>query len=145
MKKHMVLVLAALTVIVTSASAWTTTYYVNPGESIQDAIDSSTHGDTVVVSPGTYYEIIFFNGKNIVLTSTDPDSPAVVASTVIYAYVFQWDDFDSASVVTFDGTESSECVISGFTLTNGGGNGGLGQRYGGGIYGRGTLAVVEHN
>ena len=46
-------------------TALATTYYVNPGQSIQDAIDSSTHGDTIIVSPGIYYENIFFDGKNL--------------------------------------------------------------------------------
>ena len=37
---------------------------------IQTAIDNSNNGDTVLVSPGTYFENINFNGKNIVLGSS---------------------------------------------------------------------------
>ncbi len=36
---------------------------------IQDAIDAATHGDTVLVWPGTYYENLIINDKNIVLGS----------------------------------------------------------------------------
>lgn len=36
---------------------------------IQDAINASSSGDTILVNPGTYSENIIFNGKNIVLAS----------------------------------------------------------------------------
>jgi len=92
-----------------------------PFATIQHGIDASSDGDTVIVAKGTYYENIHFNGKNIVLTSTDPLNPTVVARTVI--------DGDKArSVVTFSGTETEACVLSGLTIRNGkilGGGGGI--------------------
>ena len=39
--------------------------YVN----VQQAISAALSGDTVIVSPGTYFETIDFLGKNITLTS----------------------------------------------------------------------------
>jgi hypothetical protein len=127
-----------------SINCFATTYYVNPGESIQDAIDSSIHGDTVVVSQGTYYENIFFNGKNIVLTNTDPDSAVVIASTIIDGSMP--DNPDSGSVVTFDGSEIATCILAGFTIQNGSGTGAnYWDHYGGGIYGNGCYATIQNN
>ena len=83
-------------------------------KTIQQGIDASSHGDTVIAAEGTYIENIHFNGKNIVLTSTDPLDPDVVAKTVI-------DGNQAGSVVTFDGTENETCVLSGFTIRNGSG------------------------
>ncbi len=89
---------------------------------IQDAIDVAQDGDTIIVQPGTYYENIHFQGKNIVLTSTDIWDRYVVEATVI-------DGQQLASVVTFAGTEDETCELSGFTITNGF------AEYGGGICG----------
>ncbi len=60
------------------------TRYV-PGQysTIQAAIDACVNGDIVIVSPGTYYENVTIDHKNIVLTSEEPNDPNVVASTII--------------------------------------------------------------
>jgi hypothetical protein len=79
---------------------------------IQAAINASADGDEIIVSPSTYVENINFNGKNIILRSTDPTSATVVAATVI-------DGSAAGSVVTFSGTELTTCVLSGFTITGG--------------------------
>lgn len=81
---------------------------------IQAAIDEAWGGwgETVVVAEGVYYENINFDGKDITLRSTNPDDPNVVATTII-------DGGDLDSVVTFGGTESSDCVLTGFTIRNG--------------------------
>ena len=76
---------------------------------IQEAINSSWHGDTIVVYPGTYYEPgggIYFNALAITLTSTEPNNPAVVDSTVI------------SSSVYFQSGEGPESVIKGFNFSN---------------------------
>jgi len=105
-----------------------------PGDyaTIQAAIDAATNGDEIVVSPGTHYENVNFNGKNIILRSTDPTDPVVVGGTII-------DGNEASSVVSFSGAESSGCVLSGFTITNGYASNG------GGIWGNGTMATIQHN
>lgn len=99
---------------------------------IWGAIDAAVHGDEIIVSPGTYYENIRFNDKNIILHSTDPTNPSVVASTIIHGD-------PGFAVVTFSGDEASSCVLSGFTITNGS------SFYGGGINANGTEATIQYN
>ncbi len=77
--------------------------------SIQAAIDASSNGDTVVVAPGTYYENINFNGKNITLSSSDPNDPNIGATTII-------DVNDINSVIR---VMNVSAAINGFTITNG--------------------------
>jgi len=99
---------------------------------IQAAINAaSLNGDTIQVQEDVYYENISLGGKNITLTSTDPDDPDVVAGTVI-------NGGGSGTVVTFAGTETDMCKLVGFTIT-----GGYTTEFGGGILGNGALAVVD--
>ena len=81
-------------------------------KAIQQGIDAASDGETVIVGQGIYFENIHFNGRNIILRSTEPLDPAVVASTII-------DGNRAGSVVTFSGTEDESCVLSGFTIRNG--------------------------
>ena len=104
-------------------------------KTIQEGIDKAVEGDTVIVAEGSYVENIQLKGKNIVLTSTDPLNPTVVAHTII-------DGNQENPVVIFTGTEDETCLVAGFTLRNGRG---LDWRYGGGIYGSGTHATIRHN
>jgi hypothetical protein len=107
-----------------------------PFATIQHGIDAAADADTVIVAEGTYVENVRFNGKNIVLRSTDPLDPTIVANTVI-------DGNQAGSVVTFSGTETEACVLSGFTIRNGT------AQYGGGILGGSypdyTHATIQNN
>ena len=76
---------------------------------IQAAIDYSWDGDTVIVRPSTYNEEILFNGRRITLTSLDPDDEGIVDSTIITA--------STGPAVTFDFSEDSDSIITGFTIT----------------------------
>ncbi len=77
---------------------------------IQHAIVRGQAGDKIVVAEGTYQEDIDFIGRNLTLSSTDPNDPAVVAATII--------DGDGR-VVTFANGEDAGCILSGFTITGG--------------------------
>jgi parallel beta-helix repeat protein len=110
---------------VQSPSPWTgepgtrTTRLV-PAEypTIQEAIGSAEHGDMVVVAPGTYRENIVFRGKEIVLTSQNPEDRDVVGATIIEAR-------ESRPVVSFQDGETTKAVLRGFTLRNPMGSGAI--------------------
>ncbi|MCP4710975.1 MAG: hypothetical protein GY869_20315, partial [Planctomycetes bacterium] len=97
---------------------------------IQKGIDAADENDMVVVAPGVYQENISMGGKNIVLTSNNPKDSSMVTQTVIQG-------IGSASVVTFTGSETADCTLTGFTIT-----GGHTDTYGGGIFGNGALATI---
>jgi hypothetical protein len=82
---------------------------------IQDAINGSENGDTVLVWPGTYFENILFNGKSITLASLN-------LTTGDEQYIHQ---------TIIDGNYSGTCIkinewesvnIQGFTVIHGSGS-----------------------
>ena len=105
----------------------------NDFPTIQEAIEAVDEGGMVTVLPGTYYENIQFNGKNCILTSTDPNDRSIVETTVI-------DGNRAGHVILFKGTETADCMLRGLTITNGKASVG---RNGGGINGMGSFAKIE--
>ena len=92
---------------------------------IQQGINVSVDGDTVLVQPNIYFENINYNGKNITVASlflTTQDT-MYISQTIINGN-------QNGSVVTFESGEDSSAILCGFTITNG-----LGYSYstGGGI------------
>lgn len=81
---------------------------------IQEGINASSDGDTVLVQPGTYVENINFNGHNIVLGSLFiiTGDTSYISQTVI-------DGNSSGPVVIFESGENSSSIITGFTIQNG--------------------------
>lgn len=104
-------------------------------KTIQAAIDDAADGDTVIVEVGTYYENINFNGKNITLTSTNPEDEEIIKTTII-------DGNNEGRVVVFENEETSEAKLTGFTIQNGNAPG---NSYGGGIYIDNAAPIILNN
>jgi len=81
-----------------------------PGDrpTIQQAIDISLDGDTILVEPGTYVQNILFRGKKIKLLSESGPENTTITKLV-----------DGAALVIFSGSEDSNSVLRGFTLRGG--------------------------
>jgi parallel beta-helix repeat protein len=94
--------------VFTTLAAHATTIHVPADQpTIQAAIDAASNGDSVLVAPGTYFENINFMGKAITVTSSGGPSVTTINGGGVGA------------VVTFDTSEGSGSVLSGFTITNG--------------------------
>jgi hypothetical protein len=100
-----------------------------PFSSIQRGIDTATQ-TTISVYPGTYYENINFDGKSITVTSSEPNNPDVVASTII-------DGNNTGPIVTFSNGEDVNSVLTGFTITDG-------NSSNGGIYCLGSSPTISY-
>ncbi len=113
MKRRTILTILFIVTAYLSASA--TVIHI-PGDypTIQQGVDISSDGDTVLVQPGTYVENINFNGHNIALGSLFlPSQDTVFISQTII------DGDSSGSVVTFNHGETPNAIITGFTIQNG--------------------------
>lgn len=112
MRKYTILVVMVLAV---SSIASAEIIMVDPNgfydfDNIQDAINYSWNGDTVIVRPGTYDGSIYFNGRPITLTSMDPGDPAIVESTTLTS--------EGYAVVYFNFTENLDSILTGFTIAS---------------------------
>ncbi len=106
---------------------------------IQEGINAAVDGDTVLVYPGTYYENINFNGKNITVASlyivTEADS--FIHQTII-------DGNQDGSVVQIVSGEDENTLLCGFTIQNGSGSIlGLFFYVGGGIYVEDSNPIIK--
>jgi parallel beta-helix repeat protein len=107
---------------------------------IQASINVSSNGDVVIIAPGTYTgdgnRDIDFLGKAIIVRSTDPNDPCIVATTII--------DCNSTEAnphrgFRFISNENANSILSGFTIINAYYTGD-----GGGIYCNGSNPTISH-
>ncbi|MCP4631955.1 MAG: T9SS type A sorting domain-containing protein [candidate division Zixibacteria bacterium] len=134
MKK--IIVIAVVIVVFSTSITWATIIYV-PGnyETIQEGINASIDGDTVLVGPNTYNENINYNGHRIVVAShyLTTGNTAFINSTII-------DGGQNASVVSFLNMEDTTTILTGFTIRNGNTT-----DIGGGIYCWEVTPKILHN
>lgn len=126
---------AALVVFLcTLAGAQNTLTVPSPYTTIQQAINSASNGDTVLVSPGAYFEDIDFVGKAINVTSTNGALATTIQGT------------GSQSVVKFVTSETALSILDGFTITGGSGTSlaPIPIRAGGGILIRNASPVIQN-
>ena len=107
------LFLSATAFILLSSLALAATYYVpDDFPTIQDAINSSNHYDTIIVRPGTYVENLDFCGMLItVMSEKGPEVTIIDGGNPVNP--------DFGSVVRYHCGETHGAVLDGFTLTNG--------------------------
>ena len=131
-------VCAAFALPAASAEARTWTVSTDgTGETItiQAAIDSAAVSDTVLVTPGTYFEQIVFRGRDIVLKSLAGPSGTIIDGSS-----------SDSSVVVFTSGETNQCVLEGLTITGGQGTIRLNNfSDGGGILCLGSSPTIQNN
>lgn len=119
---------------------------------IQSAVDAAQEGDTVLVSPGVYFENVQLRGRNITLSSRyflEADPATVIRQTIIDGS--QPVHPDTASCLLIWKGETAATVIQGFTFRGGKGTvwldpAGAGTfREGGGILTEYSAPVIRHN
>ena len=164
MKKKFIVLIMAWIALVTVSSA-NVINIPDDYPTIQQGINASYNGDTVLVKPGVYVENISFDGHSIVLGS-------LFLTTGIEAFIEQTiiDGDASGTVVTFESGEDSSTMAIGFTIRNGyhtGGGAGIyltnnsnpkiynniikenvvpgNLEYGGGIFSTGSQAHIKEN
>lgn len=114
MKKILLFPFAFLLMLLPYKSIGTIITIPTQYSTIQEGINASFPGDTVLVAPGTYYENINLYGKNVVLASEFVlnGNSSFISSTII-------DGNNSGRVITLENGEDMTCEIIGFTIQHG--------------------------
>ena len=104
-----------------------------PGEysTIQIAIDTSTAGDTIQVSPNIYYENLIISEKYLTIISLGTSENTIIDGGL------------QGPVITCENIENDKLLIRGFTIRNGVGENINGSSFGGGILSKRSRLVLE--
>lgn len=111
---------------------------------IQDGINNANTGDTVLVYPGNYSEIVDFIGKDIVVASlflTTQDT-SYISRTIIDG------NHENYQLVRFINGETENARLNGFTVTNASApadNSDKWDSQGLGVYINGSSPIIENN
>ena len=133
MKK--IIILTMVFIIFTIMSAWATIIIIPEDyQTIQEGIDVSNNGDTVLVKPDIYFENINFDGHNITVGSL-----FLTTGDTLHIPVTIIDGNYDGTVVTFESGESRAAIIIGFTIQGGG------SEPGGAIYCWYSSPTITHN
>jgi hypothetical protein len=84
-----------------------TIYVPDDYATIQEAINAVANGDTIIVKPGTYVELIDFSGKAITLRSEQGADFTII------------DGNFAGTVVRCESGEGPDTILDGFTICNG--------------------------
>jgi len=108
MKKLAILMAGMLIFIAASGTGTATEIIVETGTSIQNAVNSASSGDVIIVKPGTYYENIRIITQNLVIRSEsgNPQDTAITAKDL------------RTNVITLE--QANNTSISGFKITGSG-------------------------
>lgn len=116
---------------------------------IQSAVNASSIGDTVLVSPGTYFENIKFRGKGVLLTSyfiLNHDT-SYISNTIINGSTPLIPDSASTLIITrpsISYANDSSVTVMGFTITGGKGVVWDDVIYPGSLYREGGGILIEY-
>ncbi len=115
---------------------------VYPGESIQDAVDSSISGDTVLVMPGIHHG----SGANLVALTADHNGIVLLGDALNPSSVTLSGDSISDSILDMDCTTGggidTTLVISGFTFMDGNASQ---DAFGGAIHTKHSSPLIENS
>jgi hypothetical protein len=119
--------LAALVSLLAVTAPAATIHVPADQPTIQQAINAANSGDLVVVSPGTYIELIDYHGKAISIQSIGGPEQTII------------DGNNAGTVVTFQTSEGAQSVLTGFTIQHGNAS------FGAGIMLSGTSPTISRN
>lgn len=99
-------VIFATLAFVSVECASATTHYVNPGDSIQAAVDAASPDDTVFVYNGTYYEAVTISKDRITLQGEDANTTTIHGMWTAEKVVYVTGNYVNVSEFTVTGSAS---------------------------------------